>query len=536
MARRALQGISARRGGFTIVPVQETARGVSIPAPVQGWDAISPLAAMPETSAIALENVFPQPGYVEIRKGHKTWNHLTGTPAVESLMAYNALAPANDKLFAAASTAIYDVTTFATATTSAAAVSSLTNARFQHLNVSTTGGNFLWICNGADAPRTYDGTNWATASITGITASTIINCALFKERIWLVREGQISPAYLGLDSIQGAATVFDMSGVFAKGGYLMAIGCWSLDAGNGPDDYIAFVTSRGEVAIYTGTDPGGNFIIKGVYEMGAPIGRRCLTKVGADLAVVCVDGVVPLSKALITDRAAAITVALTAKIQPVVNTSAREYGANFGWQLQPYAKGTRAILNVPITENVLQEQYVMNTVTGAWCRFKGENANCWETFKDRLFYGGNDGNIKEADCQGFDDDAAIEFNVENAFNYCGTKGRLKQFVMARALLTTDGRISPGLAVNVDFSRNATVDVLTSSLDPQALWNVASWDQGVWPEVINIVTDWISVAGHGYSASIRMNGSIEVASGGDTSEDVTLQINGWDMLVLDGGFL
>jgi hypothetical protein len=523
---------------YRVKPVQETARGKSITAPAGGWDAISPLAAMPETNAITLENMFPQPGYVEIRKGHKRHN-LVGAAAIESLMPYHALASANDRLFAASTTVISNVTVFTSASASATAsisLSGLANARWQHINFSTSGGNFLWICNGADTPRMYDGSAWATASVVGITATTIINVAAFKERLWLVRTDQISPAYLALDAVQGTATPFDLTGVFTKGGYLQAIGTWSLDAGIGPDDYIAFVTSRGEVAVYTGTDPASNFVLKGVYEMGAPIGRRCITKVGADLAVISIDGVLPLSKALITDRAAALLQAITRNIQPVMNASARSYKDNFGWELISYARGTRAILNVPITTNVEQQQYIMNTVTGGWARFKGENANCWAVFQDRLFYGGNNGLVKEADCQGFDDDGAIEFDMETAFNYCDTHGRLKQFTMCRALLSSDGQIQPGLGLNVDFSTGATVGPTTFEQSSGDLWDVALWDAGVWPTTNRIITDWTTVEGVGYSASIRVQGSVIAESTAQASDSLVLAINGFDLLVVDGAFL
>jgi hypothetical protein len=533
MTRTAISGRSAR-GGYFVTATPVRSRGLSIPAPVAGWDAISPLAAMPETSAITLVNAFPQASYIEIRRGHGLHNDLDPVSnPVESLMAYHALDPANDKLFAAAGTAIYDVTATATATISAAHTG-LTNARINHLNMATSGGNFLWCPNGADAPRYFDGSAWATASITGVTAANIISGTVFKSRIWLTVKGELSPAYLPLDSIQGAAAMFDTQGVFKKGGYLMAVGSWSLDAGDGPDDYLALVTSRGEVAIYNGTDPTSNFVLKGVYEMGAPIGRRCLTKVGADLAVICIDGVVPLSKALITDRAAAITIALTARIQPAVNEAARQYGANFGWQLIGYPRGTRAILNVPIVEGVQQEQYVMNTVTGAWCRFTRENANCWEIFKDRLFYGGNAGQIFEADSRDSDSDGSFEFDIETAFNYCGTRGQLKQFDMARALLTTDGRVLPGIALNVDFSQDVEVDQIAIEIDQAALWDVANWDAGTWPQVVSIQTDWVSVSGVGYCCSIRAKGTVEDTIGDIEGQPLVLQINGWDLLVKDGG--
>lgn len=535
MTRSALNGRAAR-AAYYVQAAPAPSRGLSIPAPVGGWDAISPLAAMPETSAITLVNAFPQASYIEIRRGHRVHNDLDpAVSPVETLMAYNALDPADDKLFAVAGSAIYDVTATASGTITAA-FTGLTSARINHLNVSTTGGNFLWCPNGTDDPVYYDGSVWATASITGVTGGDIISGAVFKNRVYLTIKNSLSPAYLNVDSIQGTAAPFDTQGVFKKGGFLQAIGSWSLDGGDGPDDYIAFVTSRGEVAIYQGDNPNTNFVLKGVYEMGAPIGRRCLTKVGADLAVICIDGVVPLSKALITDRAAAINIALTKAIQPVVNKSARTYGSSFGWQLIGYPRGTRAILNVPITQGVQQEQYVMNTVTGAWCKFTGENANCWELFKDRLFYGGNAGKVYEADCMDADVDGPFDFDIETSFNYCGARGQLKQFNMARALLTTDGRILPGIALNVDFSRNVEVDQIEVEVAQSALWDVANWDEGVWPQVVNIQTDWISVSGVGYCASIRAKGTVGSELSANPGEPAVTQINGWDLLVVDGGLV
>ncbi len=538
MSRRALVGGSAR-DGYIVRAVPSLAQGVpSMPAPVGGWDAISPKGAMPITNAITLDNGFPQPGYIEIRKGHKTHNKC-GSAAVESLMPYHAPIPANDKLFAACTSVISNVTVYTTvsaSSTASAAVTGMSNARFQHLNVTTGGGSYLWVCNGADKPRTFDGTSWGTAEVSGVTGSNIVNCTLHKQKIWVVIKDSLSPAYLNTSAISGTATPFDLTGVFRKGGYLQAIGSWSLDGGAGPDDLIAFITSRGEVAHYSGTDPSSNFIQKGLYEMGPPLGRRCIQKVGADLLITCLDGLLPLSQALVTDRAASIKAAITANIQPVMNASARAYGSNFGWQVQPYPRGTRAILNVPITENTEQQQYIMNTVTGAWCRFTGENANVWAVFQDRLFYGGNAGRVYEADCQGFDESGIINLAIKTAFNYGRSRNSLKQFTMARTNLTTDGQVTPGMALNVDFDDTATVSTPTTSQSSAAQWNVDNWDAGNWPTVQRIVTNWQAVAGEGYCTSIYMAANVQAASAAAEAQSLTLQFNGWDLLTVGGAFM
>lgn len=534
MSRRALSGVSARGPMFRIRAVQETARGVSIPAPVGGLDALSPLAAMPEQNAVTLTNMFPQPGYVEIRGGHKT-HAVCGAAAVESLMPYHGLTAASDALYAACTADVFNVTASAT-TTASVALTGMSNARWQHVNFSTTGGNHLWICNGADKPRFFDGSTWATASVTGITATDIVNVTVFKNRLWLALNGAISPEYLNTDSVQGTATTFDLTGVFQEGGYLQAIGSWSIDSGAGPDDLICFVSSRGEVAIYSGTNPASDFLLKGVFHMGAPIGRRCLTKVGSDLAVISVDGVLPLSRALMVDRAAALLQAVTRNIQPLVNSDARNYAANFGWQLISYPRGTRAILNVPTTENSVQKQYVMNTITGAWCDFAGENANCWAVYQDRLFYGGNAGIVKESDCQGFDDDGTIDYDMITAFNYLKSRGRLKQVTMIQPLFTTDGQVTPGIGVGVDFDVNITVGPTSFTQSQGELWDVAVWDVDAWPLESRIVNNWYSVAGEGYSIAARIMGSIQADSTAQQSDSLTFQVNGFNLLNLEGAFI
>ncbi len=515
---------------------QQLARGNSIPAPVEGWDAISSEAAMPETRALTLDNWFPQPGYIEIRGGAKRHRRVTGTARVDSVMAYHGLT--NNFLFAASGSNISDVSASATATASVA-VSGLSNARWQHVNYSGTGGNFLWIANGVDAPRFFDGSTWTTASIANITAADIIQPAVFKERLWFTRSGSISPAYLPVDTVQGSAAVFDLTGVFEKGGVLQAIGSWNF-GGDGPDNFIAFLTSRGEVAVYSGSDPNSatTFAHRGTYPVGRPLGRRALTKVQGDLAIISVDGLLPLAKYMMTERGAAATIALTKLIQPIMNQSARLYAANFGFQLTPYPRGTMAILNIPVGDGADQVQYVMNTVTGAWCRFLGLPANCFEVFgtepNDRLFFGGNNGFVYEADAQGFDEDAPIEYNLETAFNYFGARGQLKHFSHCRPIIATDGTVNPGLTLNTDFARDAEISVPEAVTETQALWDVALWDVALWGTIRGMVTDWRAAAGEGYCASIRMAGAVQAPD--SPSQDLLLRVMGFDVLMMDGGLI
>ncbi len=545
-----ITALAENRGAPGKLGGPRTATGASVPAPIEGWDAISPIADMSPKRAVHLINWFPQPDWVEVRRGYiRHANTGTALP-VETLAAYQGIASA--KLWAASNDSIFDVTS---GSPSSAAVTGLTNARFQYINFATTGGNFLYMVNGADIPQYYNGSAWLTAAITVIDPTTIIGVNAHKKRLWFTLNNSSDAAYLPLDSIQGAAVKFPVGPLFTKGGFLMSIGTWSIDAGTGPDDYLVFVSSRGQVAIYSGTDPSSatTWSLVGVFDMGAPIGRRCLTRVGADIAIISIDGVVPLSRAMIFERAAVQKVALTERIQRVMNQSARNYMENFGWQLISYPRGTRAILNVPIAENDQQEQYVMNTLSGAWCRFTGMNANCWELLDDRLYFGGNDGRVYEADRGGTDVGQIMRADMQTAFNYFSQRGIQKHWTMCRPLLTTDQSIQPGIAFNVDFQENAPIFVPTSVTNPQAQWDVAEWDVDAWGGDIVTRGDWTTVSGVGYCASIRMVADLRHPSAGTPAvwgvglwgggrwgevdgPEVTLRVNGFDLTMYKGAFI
>jgi hypothetical protein len=158
--RRALRGLSAR--GNPAQPNRAAAARISqvatLPPPVGGWNARDPLPSMKPEDAIVLDNLIPGVGSVSLRKGHGAY--VTGLGSyIESLMEYSP--PSGTvKLFAATPTAIYDVT--ATGAVGAAAVTSLSNGRFQHTMFATAGGNYLVCANGANAVRNFDGTSWTT--------------------------------------------------------------------------------------------------------------------------------------------------------------------------------------------------------------------------------------------------------------------------------------------------------------------------------------------------------------------------------------
>lgn len=492
-----------------------------IPPPVGGLNAKDSIADMPESDALVLDNFFPQPDFVELRMGYSS--HATGlSTAVESLLHW--AGPTSQKLFGAVSASIFDVTS--TGAVGAADVTSLTNGRWQQIMQATSGGNFLLIANGADSIRSYDGTSWATPAITGVTSSTIDNLWLFKERVFMVQANTLSAWYLGTKAIAGAATEFPLGSVFRKGGKLIAGGSLTRDGGNGPDDLCVFVTSRGEAAIYQGTDPASasTFALVGVFELPAPIGKRCLQKAGGDLAVITEGGIISLNAMLVLDRAAQERAAITSKINRLFMKDAQIYKANFGWQVLGYPRSNYFIVNVPTSENSIQQQYVMNALTGAWCRFKNLNANCWALLNEELYFGGNSGTVWKADNTRQDNGAAITGDLKTAFSDLGMPGRIKTAQMMRALYQSNGQPGVLMNINVDYEDQIPTSSPTPGVAPTSAWDSATWDTSTWTAGTALSSQWLGAAGLGHTMAIRLR---------VVSDGASFTVNGFDLLSTAG---
>lgn len=480
---------------------------------------------MPPTDAVALDNVNVGATDVTLRNGFETYATGLGS-YVESLIEYSPPDVTGNKLFAAVPTDIYDVTT--AGAVGAAAVTSLTNGRWQYTMMSTAGGNFLVICNGADSVRNYNGSAWSIPSITGVTSSTLVNVCNHQNRLWFCAVNSLKAWYLAGASIAGAATEFDIGPLCRLGGHLMAMGTITRDGGSGMDDLLAMVTSKGEVVIYSGTDPNDSeaWFLQGVYKIAEPVGRRCLLKVGADLAVITSNGIISLSTVIPISSSGQGQAAASDKIGPAFRDAYRVGGTSFGWQVIEYPKKGMSIVNIPVSERATANQYVMNTATGAWSRWTGINAGCWSLLGDQMYFGGNDGKVYRI-TEGYDDDGAeIPALIIPAFNRFGTPNR-KHFKEARVLAYGPSDYSPGLAMAVDYATSGINYSYPSAVVTNgSLWDIAEWDTAEWGSATVPLSAWQSVAGLGVAGTVAVSVSL----------DEQYTINGIDVLYEAGGLL
>jgi hypothetical protein len=526
----AKRGLKFRRGAQ--VRGAPTARTVSVPAPVGGLNAVDSLAAMPATDAVIMDNWFPQPSFVSLRKGYTRWK--TGLPGwVETLMGYSNLTT-TERLFGISGTSVYDCT--AAGAVGAAVVTGLTNARWEYTNVSVPGGAWLYAANGVDKPLAYDGTTWtkvdaaSTPAITGITTTLLRNPTVWKSRIWFIENNTNKAWYLPVQSIGGAATSFDLSTIFRLGGSLQAIITFSVSSATSFDDYIGFVSTEGELAVYQGTDPSSasTFAITGVYHCGKPIGRRCWFKYGADAVLITANGILSVTK-IISVGIQQPEDAVSYKILNLINTAVQAYSSNFGWEGVVYPLGNKLIINVPQNTNSRMNQFVMNTINESWCTYgyinTPWNAATFCVLGNKIYFGGN---LFVAQCDTTQGDAGAQIlgSVKPAFSYMGTD-KQKQYTMVRPILQTTGTVGPVMALNVDFQDVLPTGTPTFSTTGAALWNVALWNVSFWSTGPIIQKNWQTIFGIGFSATTYL----QVAS---TLSEVNLL--SFDYLCRDGGVL
>ena len=490
----------------------------TIPAPVEGWDTREALADMPEKRAIILVNWFPSTDKLNIRPGYTSYATGLGAP-VETLIEYTPLT-GSGQLFGAAGSNIYNVT--ATGPVGAAVVTGLTNARWQYVNFGTAGGQFVVAVNGADAPRNYNGTTWATTpAITGPTATNLTWINSHQRRLWFGERDSLTAWYLPVNSIGGAASSFPLAGLARRGGYIMGMGTWSRDGGDGQDDVAVFLTSEGEAIVYQGTDPAtaGEWSLAGVFQLGKPIGRRCFRKAGADLLIITDEGVVACSTILSIDRSQTERVALTQQINKAFNDYVRDYGALFGWEPFIYPRRTMLLFNVPVSSTAA-DQVVFNTITRAPCRFTGIPALTWGLRNNDAYFGSSNGTVYKFD--GATSDAGTNINTDalQAFNYFGSPGASKAFKRARPIF--EANASPLIAVemNTDFRVIPPSSVATSLVNNAALWDAGIWDAGLWGGDQDIYDGWLAVRGMGRAGALRIRTASNALSAGWIATDFT----------------
>lgn len=476
---------------------------------------------MPPTDAVTLVNWIPTTRDLELRNGYAEHSTGLGSGVVDSLFEY---APFDDsrELLAAANGNIYD----ASASSASSLGSGFGNNRWEAVNFR----NLLIIANGIDQPQQYDGTTLSAATYTGtgLSDEDLFCPTIYNSRIYFCEVNSASVWYGAVDTATGAMTEFDFQSLFRKGGKIEWISTWSRDSGDGLNEYFVACSELGEVLVYGGTYPGdSSWQIIGRYYLPIPLGRRSVIQTGADLMVITEQGVIPLSSVINTGGMTTGWQALTDKIREAFTSTARAYSDSFGWQGLIYPRRDLGMINIPTNEGTSAEQYVINTITGAWTRFTGIPAQCWCLFNENPYFGGTDGKVYRWDSGQSDNDTNIQTRLRTAFNYFDDRSRNKRFTMGRPVVAASADMEFAFEIDVDFQLTNVTSTATVAGSAGAEWDSATWDVDSWSGTNLRNDDWYSLMGLGRAGSIVMEADVQ---------DLSMSVAAFDVVYEPGGYV
>ena len=476
---------------------------VTLTAPIKGLNCRDNISDMASEYALTMDNYLPQDTKVCLRKGYRQYalsNQKVSTLAVcDSASGTQFLAAANHKIWNISSqNDVYAVLE-----------TGITNDEFRTAQYK----NRLYFVNGSDTPKVYaydeteEMADWGF-SATGLEAERITNVSVAKQRLWFVEKDSLKvwyPATAG--NVSGTLNSFDLAQVCRFGGTLVAVASWTQDGGQGIDDLTVFITSEGEVLVYSGSDinDADDWKLRGSYKISRPIGWQCIIQYQGDLVVITEDGYLPLSKALPLDKANLAQVAFSDTIRGLVLDRTRQYAAYGGWQAIIYSRGGFALFNVPVANNF--EQHIINLNTGAWCRFTGIRSCCWAQYDKRLYFGSDKG-VYLFD-EGYSDDGVpIVGEIEQAYTNLGTDN-LKRIQLLNPRTKSISPYKLVIYTNMDMERQDVAYEESIGYAGQTLWNSARWSHTgtsvgtMWGNTGKsaLRSQWIANSATGYKVSL-----------------------------------
>ena len=462
----------------------------SVPAPTGGVNTRDSLDAMSPLDAVSMINWLPESGSCRVRDGYAEHSTGMGSGDVETLFEYHS--GASRKLIACANNNIYD----ATLATAVSLGSGYANNRWSIANFN---GN-AHFANGGDNPLSYDGTSISSPawSGTGLTISDLVGVNVFKNRLFFWESDSQDFWYAAINAESGTLTKFPLSRVSQFGGKLIAMATWTLDGGEGKDDYAVFIMTSGDVIVYAGTDPGSasDWALVGVYHISEPIANRCVAKIGGDLIIGTIKDYISLTGVLRTGD-----VGEASKISGAVLQEAGDNIDRFGWQFLLDNSSNLFISNIPQADGSY-DQHVQNTRTGAWTIFNGYPSVSWAEFNRDLYFGGNDGKVYKI-TGNTDNGSFISADCSQAWNDFRSSSP-KRFIAVRSIISTNTiNLDYGLGLGFDFQPVASITTPESTPENLALWDVALWDEAQWAELNLINTEWRIFGGTGQNVSPKL---------------------------------
>lgn len=403
----------------------------TLPPPTKGLNTRDSLMAMDPLHAVTMENWFPEESYIRRRAGADYFNSGAATGNYLSLFEFTKGNAAGSLIGLTSSGRMYAGITNGALPT--ATSTSLGSAEATAININQL--LVMAFDDSSIAPQSWDGSTLGAVTITNGPSGgngLLAHVNAFKNRTYYVEAATLKFWFTATNAIGGDLTgkSFDLVYIATKGGYLVCTATWTIDGGAGVDDLFVAITSEGQAIVYQGSDPSdaANWSLVGIYDIPKPLGRRCTVKFGGDLLILTEFGVVSMAGLFGQGGVVRGSADFTNVIGPTWRDAVTIGRTYKGWFGIHFPAQRMLVFNLPQhTSNQTGFQLVMNTTTGAWCRWH-LSMGCASLYQSRMMFGYLT-RVLEAEAAtapGYDDGGTQMVSYfKQAYNPLGAPGRKK---------------------------------------------------------------------------------------------------------------
>lgn len=528
-------------------PVQAATQNYTLPSCVKGVNALDPLINMSPEDCFYTYNLMPAEYGMTLRKGYREWAKNIGDTHTEvrSVVPFEGRDAGNNKLFAVTADGIWDCTSADEIAPTRVVVFADTtlDAGFVTWTEMTLDNDEqkLFVADARNGLHMYDeDTNtWSVPAIsgTGIAAADVAFVILHKQRLWLIQRGEADAYYGPVDAIAGSFTKFTFGSKFKYGGELLLLANWTLDGGDGVDDYLVGVSRGGDVLTYRGSDPSQpDWSLTGSFFIGQmPNSRRVASGYGGQLFLLSTYGIASLQDLVQGVDFIADGRSPSVKINRILRVQVKERKDFYGWQMT--VSPSDGFLQILQPWEFLNDstQYTQNLLTQGWGFWRDVPAICADTWQGQYYIGGPDGVLYAYD--GTVDNTligdppiagnAIEFSTLTSFQSIGEHGQFMRVDFCRTVYLSAGVPNVNTKTIYDYNILGQADAASgSSVGPSGVWDTGIWETDIWGSVDNGGSDLEGVSGIGRTVAIAMKGSSSTG----------MTVIGWDMAFTPAGYL
>jgi hypothetical protein len=508
------------------MPSQQRSQPSKIPAPMSGINAQSGLSEMAPDEAIFMKNIYPARYGCRVRSGYTEYATNVGTGGTRTIISYVGSDPTEDRLFATGEDGIYDVTGGGASPTLELAFGSVdAESGYGHWAAMVTiAGHFLAYCDETNGYKLYTEStgNWTTVAmgagageVSGVDPASFAFVTLFKSKLWFVVKDSSQAWYLPTGSIAGTATLFDFGSKFKHGGNLVALYNWTIDGGEGIDDYLVAISSTGDVIIYKGNDPSSasDFVQHGQWYIGqTPVGRRIAGAFGGELYIISAYGLIPLTKLIAGALIQQEDIYVSRKINPLINEQMKVSRTSLGWEVRLVPADNLLMIATPKRTGLDYLQFVQSLNTEGWSTFYDIPYLTGDTWLDGFYIGDENNRVLlytgNADNVALDGTGAtdIEFSSLQTFQEEGTVGAYKRVQFIRPVFVASAAPAYIAEARYDYNLSEVFGSPSSSTVSGALWDSAVWDTDLWSVGIAPIDPLRGGSGMGRTIAIGINGN------------------------------